>query len=62
MKWKAFFINFKGLSLKQIKQTFLESERSTYLSYKKLYVFQFQKHLLDGFCKKGLFRWILQIF
>ena len=27
MKYKAFFIIFKGLSLKQIKPTFLEGER-----------------------------------
>ena len=33
MKWKAFFIIFKGLSIKQITQIFLEGESLTLIEY-----------------------------
>ena len=40
MKYKAFFIIFEGLSLKQIKRIFLEGESPTLTIFAKTYSFR----------------------
>ena len=46
-KLKVFFIIFTGLSLKQIKQTFLEGETPTLSCLKRLLYFRHYPNFLD---------------
>ena len=53
MKWKAFFINFKGLSVKQIPQFFLEVESPSLnsKSFKSILIWNSLIAGLNRYCK-----------
>ena len=57
-----FFIIFKGLSMKQITQTFLEDENPTLISCNKVFVFEIRKHNMDFFYKFPLLLFIITEF
>ena len=57
-----FFIIFKGLSMKQITQTFLEDENLTLISCNKVFVFEIRKRNIDFFYKFSLLLFIITDF